>query len=166
MKVNIQHSIELDEIPDKVKEFLQGAAAKNADIVHDMDDVVSCMEGSFSIEKVLEQIDKIRHELANMDHTMLDCTEILHGYQKTLVQLRERPDDGHLAGNGAEVMARPSPEGYADQLKNMRDTMESLKPTNQLDVSEQSKFIREQFDEHVKLMKEGNHDNETRNEET
>ena len=40
-------------------------------------------------EKTLEQIDKVRRELANIDHTMLDCTEILHGYQKALVRLRE-----------------------------------------------------------------------------
>ena len=89
MKVSIRYSIELDEIPEKVLGFLQGASSKNADIVHDIDDVVFCMEGNFSIEKILEQIDKIRRELSNIDHTMLDCTDILHGYQKALVQLRE-----------------------------------------------------------------------------
>ena len=89
MRVTISHSIEMDEIPDKVADFLQGASAAGADIVHNIDDIVSCMEGNFSIEKTLEQIDKVRRELANIDHTMLDCTEILHGYQKALVQLRE-----------------------------------------------------------------------------
>ena len=89
MRVNITYSIEMDEIPDKVTNFLQGAAAHSADIVHNIDDIVSCMEGNFSIEKTLEQIDKVRRDLANIDHTMLDCTDILHGYQKALVQLRE-----------------------------------------------------------------------------
>ena len=89
MRVNIQYSIEMDEIPGKVSDFLQGASSKGADIVHDIDDIAFCMEGNFSIEKALEQIDKVRRELANIDHIMLDCTEILHGYQKALVQLRE-----------------------------------------------------------------------------
>ena len=89
MKVSIRYSIELDEIPEKVLGFLQGASSKNADIVHDIDDVVFCMEGNFSIESALKQIDKIRRDLANIDLTLLDCTEILHGYQKALVQLRE-----------------------------------------------------------------------------
>ena len=47
------------------------------------------MCNDFSIEKHLERMDKIRLELAGIDHTMLDCSEILHGYQKALVQLRE-----------------------------------------------------------------------------
>ena len=89
MKVSIRYSIEMDEIPGKVTSFLQGAAAKNADIVHDIDDIVSCMKGNFSIDSTLKQIDKIRRELANIDLTLIDCTEILHGYQKALVQLRE-----------------------------------------------------------------------------
>jgi len=91
MRVNITYSIEMDEIPGKVSSFLQGASSNGADIVHEIDDLVSCMGGNFSIENVLEQIDKVRRELANIDHTMLDCTEILHGYQKALVQLREPP---------------------------------------------------------------------------
>ena len=89
MRVNITYSIEMDEIPGKVSDFLQGASSKGADIVHDIDDIAFCMEGNFSIEKALEQIDKVRRELANIDHIMLDCSEILHGYQKALVQLRE-----------------------------------------------------------------------------
>jgi len=89
MRVNIQYSIEMDEIPEKVLDFLQGASSSSADIVHEIDDIVFCMEGNFSIERALEQINKVRRELANIDHTMLDCSEILHGYQKALVQLRE-----------------------------------------------------------------------------
>ena len=89
MRVNITYSIEMDEIPEKVLGFLQGASSNGADIVHEIDDLVFSMEGNFSIEKILVQIDKIRRELSNIDHTMLDCTDILHGYQKALVQLRE-----------------------------------------------------------------------------
>ena len=79
----------MDEIPEKVLGFLQGASSSSADIVHEIDDIVACVEGGFSIDKALEQIDKVRRELANTDHTLLDCADILHGYQKALVQLRE-----------------------------------------------------------------------------
>ena len=104
MRVNITYSIEMDEIPEKVLDFLQGASSKSADIVHDIDDIAFCMEGNFSIEKALEQIDKVRRDLANIDHTMLDCTEILHGYQKALVQLREPQ--------------RPIEENYDNETRN------------------------------------------------
>ena len=89
MRVNIQYSIEMDEIPEKVLDFLQGASSSSADIVHEIDDLVFCMEGNFSIDNALKQIDKIRRDLANIDLTLIDCSEILHGYQKALVQLRE-----------------------------------------------------------------------------
>jgi len=89
MRVNIQYSIEMDEIPEKVLDFLQGASSSSADIVHEIDDIVFCMEGNFSIDNTLKQIDKIRRDLANIDLTLIDCSEILHGYQKALVQLRE-----------------------------------------------------------------------------
>ena len=89
MRVTISHSIEMDEIPEKVADFLQGASSSSADIVHEIDDIVFCMEGGFSIDSTLKQIDKIRRDLANIDLTLMDCSEILHGYQKALVQLRE-----------------------------------------------------------------------------
>ena len=89
MRVNITYSIEMDEIPKKVADFLHGASAKSADIVHSIDDIIHCMDSRLSIEKALEEIDIVRRELSNIDHIMLDCTDILHGYQKALVQLRE-----------------------------------------------------------------------------
>jgi len=140
MKVNIQYSIELDEIPEKVREFLQGGSASLADIVHDIDDIVSCMKGSFSIEKALEQIDKVRRDLANIDHTMLDCTEILHGYQKALVQLRENKETTQV--DPAETLQTFNIEKYSEQLKALSALSNSMEN-----------------------LTEGNHDNETRNEE-
>ena len=89
MRVNITYSIEIGKIPEKVSDFLLETAFKASDIVGDLNELAANMGEDFSIEKYLERIDKVRLELANIDHTLLDCTEILHGYQKALVQLRE-----------------------------------------------------------------------------
>ena len=89
MRVNITYSVEMDKIPEKVSDFLLNAAVKSSELVRDLNEMVVDMCNDFSIEKHLERMDKIRLELAGIDHTMLDCSEILHGYQKALVQLRE-----------------------------------------------------------------------------
>ena len=89
MRVNITYSIEMDEIPEKVSDFLLDAAVSASELINTLNTLVSGMSGDFSIDNHLEEIDKVRRKLAGMDHTMLDCTDILHGYQKALVQLRE-----------------------------------------------------------------------------
>ncbi len=45
--------------------------------------------GHTNIQEELERIDGVRQELAKIDISLMDCADILHGYQKALVQLRE-----------------------------------------------------------------------------
>jgi len=89
MKVNIQYSIELDEIPAKVREFMMNATQKSNSIEAGLKYVMSLMDDSSSLEEQLNRIDKVRRDLADIDLVLLDSSEILHGYQKALVQLRE-----------------------------------------------------------------------------
>ena len=89
MKVSITYSVELDEIPDKVRTFLVEASESSVGIQAGLKHVVSMADNNTSIDEQLTQIDKLRRQLADIDHTLLDCSEILHGYQKALVQLRE-----------------------------------------------------------------------------
>ena len=89
MKVNIQYSIELDEIPGKVREFLTHASADSISIQAGLKYGISMIDGNVSIDEQLSQIDKVRRQMADIDLVLLDCSEILHGYQKALVQLRE-----------------------------------------------------------------------------
>ena len=89
MKVNIQYSIELDEIPGKVREFMLDVAQKSQSIEAGIRYTISLMEDNMSIDEQLKRIDEVRREMADIDLTLMDCSEILHGYQKALVQLRE-----------------------------------------------------------------------------
>jgi chromosome segregation ATPase len=91
VRVNITYSIELDEIPNKVSELLTEAypdLVKLQDQIQGID--TSLKAGRTSIEDELNKIDEIRRELANVDFKMMDCAEILHGYQSALVRLREQ----------------------------------------------------------------------------
>ena len=89
MKVNIQYSIELEEIPNKVREFMLDMAEKSQEIEAGISYAISLMDDNMAIDEQLKRLDQVRREMADIDLTLLDCSEILHGYQKALVQLRE-----------------------------------------------------------------------------
>tara|TARA_R100001594_G_C3928526_1_gene237551 strand:+ start:153 stop:482 length:330 start_codon:yes stop_codon:yes gene_type:complete len=89
MKVNISYSIELDDIPKKVREFMLDTAQKSQSIEAGIRYTISLMEDNMSIDEQLKHIDEVRREMADIDLVLMDCSEILHGYQKALVQLRE-----------------------------------------------------------------------------
>ena len=89
MKVTIQYSVDLEDIPNKVRDFLMTSAQKSQSIEAGIRYTISLMEDNMSIEEQLKRIDEVRREMADIDLTLMDCSEILHGYQKALVQLRE-----------------------------------------------------------------------------
>jgi len=89
MKVTIQYSVDLEDIPNKVRDFLMTSAQKSQSIEAGIRYTISLMEDSMSIDEQLKRIDEVRREMADIDLTLMDCSEILHGYQKALVQLRE-----------------------------------------------------------------------------
>ena len=89
MKVTIQYSVDLEDIPNKVRDFLMTSAQKSQSIEAGIRYTISLMEDNMSIDEQLKRIDEVRKEMADIDLTLMDCSEILHGYQKALVQLRE-----------------------------------------------------------------------------
>ena len=89
MKVTIQYSVDLEDIPNKVRDFLMTSAQKSQSIEAGIRYTISLMEDNMSIDEQLKRIDEVRREMADIDLTLMDCSEILHGYQKALVQLRE-----------------------------------------------------------------------------
>ena len=89
MKVTIQYSVDLEDIPNKVRDFLMTSAQKSQSIEAGIRYTISLMEDNMSIDAQLKRIDEVRKEMADIDLTLMDCSEILHGYQKALVQLRE-----------------------------------------------------------------------------
>ncbi len=91
MRVNVTYSIELEEVPNKVSELLTETyqtLVKLQDQIQKIDTTLKACHTS--IEEELDKIDKIRRELANVEFKMMDCAEILHGYQSAQVKLREQ----------------------------------------------------------------------------
>ena len=61
-----------------------------------------------SFQKILEQIDKVRRALADVDQRLDDCTAVMSGYHKTMIEL-STPQQ--------EQQHEQSPEALAEQLR-------------------------------------------------
>ena len=136
MKVNIQYLIELDEIPEKVKKFLIKASELSADIDDEIGYAVSLIEHDCSVKEQLNYISKVRDQLENINGILLDCSQILHGYEEVAT---EQPE---------AIPNWPLPD-----------------PEEELSLSESNDQIK-LLSERLKSLQEVYHDNKTRDEET
>ena len=75
--------------------------------------------GHSDLQEELEKIDNIRQELAKIDFSLLDCAEILHGYQKALIQLREHESQ--------QAIPAQKPEELQGLLEEAQDHLREIK---------------------------------------
>jgi len=122
-RVSVTYSVELDQIPKKVGELIDEAGAKLLKLSDRIDRASTSLKaGHFAIHEELERIDGIRRSLSEIDINLLDSAEILHGYQRTLVQLREQ----NTAPNPS-VAEEVSPEGFGELLDEAQTHLRDIK---------------------------------------
>ena len=88
MRVNVTYSVELDEI----KQILQEILLKIEDDVEDVSKNFLTAQSNVNSENqnaAIVSIEKCRENLSSIDHSLFDCWNILNGYQKTLVQMKQ-----------------------------------------------------------------------------
>ena len=88
MFVNISYSVDFDEVPKIVREFLQNDIQKElgAGIFYKLEDSIGHLEdGEENIGKAIQTIEEVREFLVKIDMRLLDCSSILRGYQQELV---------------------------------------------------------------------------------
>ena len=76
MRVAIQYTIELDDIPTEVCRLLGEARFPQT---AQIDAIMDCVESQNMI-KALSQIDEMRKQLRSIDHRLSDCASIISGY--------------------------------------------------------------------------------------
>ena len=90
-RVSVTYSVELNQVPVKVGELIEEAGAKLLKLSDRIDKASTSLKaGHSALHEELERIDGIRRSLSEIDINLLDSAEILHGYQQTLLQLREQ----------------------------------------------------------------------------
>jgi Mg2+ and Co2+ transporter CorA len=91
MRVNISYSLELDDIPREVAKFVREIADSQEEVSRLCLQVSSELDDE-KITTAVDNIDKIRKVLMNMDTKLQDSTNILAGYQRTLLSPPEEQE--------------------------------------------------------------------------
>ena len=132
-RVNIAYSIELDNIPKEVSLLIERVAVKLMrlpDEVHAS--YRSLNAGHTNIQEELERIDLVRQELAKIDFSLMDCAEILHGYQKAWVELREQESQQAIPAQDPEELQ----ELMEEAQEHLREIKKDERPYDDDDTSD------------------------------
>lgn len=79
MKVKMNYSIELGQVPFKVKEITEDVAAQLNTIAYAIQSL-----DTMNTKIFLEKINKVREKIFFADNQLNDCIEIIEGYQSTI----------------------------------------------------------------------------------
>jgi len=86
MRVNIQFSVNAEDIPDRIISFVKEAESM-IEILHDSEFFFETKDSidNKNILKAIDRLARVRDQLANIDFRLDDCMTILGGYQKLLM---------------------------------------------------------------------------------
>lgn len=121
MRVNISFSVDLDEVPKRVAQFVEEAGASLQEVGDSIEDILSRI-GSEDYIKSVEEVAKLRDLLASVDFKLEDCMNILDGYTKALVEMPKRERESRKS-------SPPTPEQMAwatQQIKELQEKKDEL----------------------------------------
>ncbi len=106
-RVNIQYSIDIEQLPQEVRRLAENIAAKLATVGKTK--LTKSNKDTITLERV-NQIVELRLLLAEIDHNLMDVENIMNGYirfQSTPAAEQARPEE--------EEDQRPTQEIYPDE---------------------------------------------------
>ena len=89
-KVKITYAVDLDKVPNKVQELITESYYWLSSALISLEDL-RLDDGTANFQKTLEKVDKIRRALADVDQRLDDCTAVMSGYHKTMIDLSAPP---------------------------------------------------------------------------
>ncbi len=85
MLVNISYAVDFEEVPDKVREFLENiCGGVEGDIVEDIKSAQKALDQE-NFGKCILTIEEVRQKLIKADMRLRSCSEILKAYQGELI---------------------------------------------------------------------------------
>ena len=117
MRVKLQYSVELDEVPKETRRLFSRANEEIRDAGDHMDDIFIAIDSGTDYENILDSIKSARLSLAEADFRLGDSEAILNGYlQAKHAPPQEQPDFGQLQEQLATLKgALPAAEGEQDE---------------------------------------------------
>ena len=117
MRVKLQYSVNLDEVPGETRGLFSRANGEIRDAGDHMDDVFIAMDSGTDYESILDSIKSTRLSLAEADFRLGDAEAILTGYlQAKHAPQQEQPDFEQLQERLETLKdALPDVEGEQDE---------------------------------------------------
>ena len=122
MRVKLAYTVELEEVPEKVKEFLDASVHCLATASSDLMDVTVIEH----VDITLNKIDSIRQRLALVDSRLEDCSHALAGYNHAKMQEHIPHPEHHE--QGAEFQTAPISE---EDMRALMEEMNDLRSSTQ-----------------------------------
>ena len=99
MRVNITYSVDIEELPRRIATLLNETMVKvTEDVLENLSIAENSIHQDANVNKTLSALDETRKELAVIDSRLAECSSILVGYQKILVEGKEETIDDNEEG--------------------------------------------------------------------
>ena len=117
MRVKMQYSVELDEVPKETRRLVSRANGEIHDAGDHMDDIFVFIDSGTDYENMLDSIDQARKNLAEADFRLGDAEAILQGYMQAKFAPPQEQDDFGQLQEQLEALkgANPSVAGEPDE---------------------------------------------------
>ena len=97
MRVKMQYTVNLEEVPEETRRLFSRANGEIRDAGDHMDDIFAFIDSGTDYENILDSIKSARLSMAEADFRLGDAEAILHGYmQAKYAQPQEQRDFGQI----------------------------------------------------------------------
>ena len=124
MRVKMSYTVELDEVPEKLTEFLKECSG---DLVNASEDLYQMDLESHGNISVLGEIDRVRQALAKIDDRLQDCYNAYAGYTQVMMDKYNPQQEEHPEAGSAPQFSEGTPPVDPEALEAMRRQLEQLR---------------------------------------
>ena len=94
MKVKISYNLELDNVPHHASHIMKDLESSLIRAAEDLGEISKKIsERGLTISKIVEEISSVRVSMADVDSLLEDLTNILIGYEQTLIAPQPTPQN-------------------------------------------------------------------------
>ena len=120
-RINIQYSVDIDDLDTEVRRLMADAHKRYSSL----EDIYDNGRDTVLSNEALERVDRIRLELAAMDHRLNDVVNIIAGY------LHYKAQQNNMAAQDVNMPRDDDLESRIEEFKGMTDTLDGNEVPNQ-----------------------------------